>query len=246
MKRILAFALCLVLLVLSLVACKNETGGEESVPNGEQTNPPATDSTAPQAPSTPAIPTFTELENGKTLYVYDATSTPHKFYNYEDSNSIPQFLPYEREVTYSLYRTDTYRPNAVLYNGYYYSWEKQGVVTDYVELGNKTVTESYVYSYLPYGDGNNIAVKCTITTKTVCDYEDSILKKDCKVTTYLNGYFDSMEKLEELCPQLAQRIEGANVAELRVDATTPSYVTYNTNTYMDVFYTIETNQSNIQ
>jgi hypothetical protein len=182
---------------------------------------------------------FTPLGNDMTLYV----GANGVFTNYEIENKTEEYLSYLSSVTYTL-RRSSYRYSEeipyVEYDGYYYYWETDNIYEE-IMLGEKTVKNTYEYAYMPYGEKNNINVRLTRTTETTYDYEGGFISKDFDYTVDVGYYFDSWNELRMLCPELAKRINTTGTKKYYVDVTTPTSISYNTESFTETYYYFENN-----
>lgn len=216
MKRILI----LTLTALMLLACTSCTGMKDETNVTE-------------------INRFIPLENDLTLYV----GANGVFTNYEIENKTEEYLTYLSSVTYTLRRSSySYGEDIpfVEYEGYYYYWETDNIYEE-IMLGEKTVKNTYEYAYMPYGEKNNINVRLTRTTETTYDYEGGFISKDFDYTVDVGYYFDSWNELRMLCPELAKRINTTGTKKYYVDVTTPTSISYNTESFTETYYYFENN-----
>ena len=94
---------------------------------------------------------------------------------------------------------------------------------------------------MPYGEKNNINVRLTRTTETTYDYEGGFISKDFDYTVDVGYYFDSWSELRMLCPDLAKHINTTGTKKYYVDVTTPTSVSYNTDSFTETYYYFENN-----
>lgn len=180
---------------------------------------------------------FVELGADKVLVI---GNTGERFMNHISENETVSTLTYALSVTHTLHRSSySYSTNGsyVQHDGYYYYWDTE---TQYEteELGKKTTKNTFTYSYLPYGDDENIAVKTTVLTEVSYDYSGGWIEKNVNVSTDLNGYFSSFAILKAACPELAEMIDVSTTRKYYVDVTTPKSI-YNDETYYNTYYYIE-------
>ena len=176
--------------------------------------------------------TFVELANDETLFV----GNNHFFRNTYNVDTQEVTSNYIVEHQYILYRT-TYSSGAgsVYYNGYYYYWQVNDVEDTYL-FGNRTTTTTTVYSYLKYGQDENIAVKATTTTVTTYDFESGFVSIPKTFYIQLNGYFTSVDNIETNCPDLYYQVDRNPTQRIYKSARETKTVNSNTNTYNTYFY----------
>ena len=209
MKKIAVLLLATIML-MSLISC----GADDPVPNN----------------------TFISLSNDEILYIGQNSG---RFMNYEDENVTIDKLNYVYAEEYTLWRS--YSPSSyydyVEYEGYYYYWNKY-TTNENVELGERTTTTNYSYSYLPYLENEGVDIKVTAKTTVSFDYEGGWIEKDVTVDIDLNGYFESFEALKTACPELAKKIDTTTTRKYYVDVTIPDNIATEHNFY-DKYYYIE-------
>jgi hypothetical protein len=207
MKKIAVLLLATIML-MSLISC----GADGPIPNN----------------------TFISLSNDEILYI--GQNGGH-FMNYEDKNVTIDKLNYVYAEEYTLWRN--YSPSSyydyVEYEGYYYYWSKQ-TTNETVELGERTMTTIFSYSYLPYLENEGVDVKVTAKTTVSFDYEGGWIEKDTAVDINLNGYFESFEALKTACPELAKKINTTTTRKYYVDVTIPDNIETEHNFYNTYYY----------
>jgi hypothetical protein len=178
---------------------------------------------------------YTDLKNNETLVV-----AGNKYFNSESSETKPQYLTYTKQVIYTLNRSSYASSNdAVQYNSYYYYWTKE-TVTEQEKLGELTIKTKITYDYLTYGEENvNVNVRKAVSKEYDYSYDGGFVEKQFSHKENLRGYFTSLEKLEELCPELLEKIDTSGKAQYYVDVVTPEEVTYETRTYTDTYFYFE-------
>lgn len=216
MKRMLALALIAVM-ALSFVACN--MGG-----------------------SVDGINHYIPLEHEQTLNV----GGQNVYVNNERETVTEEYLTYLVSATYSLRRTslilDSNTPY-VSYEGDYYYWVSDFVYDEEL-LGEKKVVTSNTYEYLPYGEAHShISVRQTQKVETTYDYEGGFVTKPFEYTVQLSYDFNSFTDLEEKCPELARLIDTTGSKKYYVDVTTPTTVKYNTSSYTDTYFYLESNEA---
>ena len=182
----------------------------------------------------PPINKFIELKNNETLYIGE---TQEQFMNYENVVETVETLTYPIAVTYTLQRSSVETPNSVSYKNQYYYWEEVAQTTTQT-LGKSTETTTYKFSYLPYGENENVAIKATVYTSVSYDYEGGWIEKDVAVTCNLNGFFASTSTLQQACPALAEKINLRTTRQYYVDTTTPDNI-WTEQEFYDSYYYIE-------
>ena len=180
---------------------------------------------------------FTELENDEVLYV----GANRRYMNYEDENTVEKLLTYTTKTKYELLRTyNDYNTNSVKYGEYYYYWSKT-TVSDTVSLGKETTKNTYKYSYLTYGENENIVVKTTVTTEKSYDFTGGFIEKDSEIEIDLNGYFSSREDLKEKCVDLYNQLDLNEKKQYFVDTEIPP-ITQSTKEELSTYFYIEKNK----
>ena len=180
---------------------------------------------------------FTELENDEVLYV----GANRRYMNYEDENTVEKLLTYTTKTKYELFRTyNTYNTGSVKYGDYYYYWSKT-TETDTVSLGKETTKNTYKYSYLTYGENENIVVKTTVTTEKSYDFTGGFIEKDSEIEIDLNGYFSSREDLKEKCVDLYNQLDLNEKKQYFVDTEIPP-ITQSTKEEHSTYFYIEKNK----
>ncbi|MBQ4510933.1 MAG: hypothetical protein II984_09425 [Clostridia bacterium] len=177
---------------------------------------------------------FTELENDEVLYV----GANRRYMNYEDENTVENLLTYTTKTKYELLRTyNDYNTGSVKYGEYYYYWRKT-TETDTVSLGKETTKNTYKYSYLTYGENENIVVKTTVTTEKSYDFNGGFIEKDSEIEIDLNGYFSSREDLKEKCVDLYNQLDLNEKKQYFVDTEIPP-ITQSTKEELSTYFYIE-------
>ena len=174
---------------------------------------------------------FIDLKKKQSLFV----GADNSFVNSEITTTTESSLTYTLSVAYTLRRATYFVENSVSYQSYYYYWEV-GEVTDNQILGNKTVTTSTTYSYLPYGEDENIMVKAKTEVKTEYSYKGGWVEKSFAYQTNLNGYFSSFSTLENFCPELADNIDTSGTKKYYIDVTTPTATYINVEDFKATYY----------
>ena len=179
---------------------------------------------------------FVELADNQTLFIEN-----NMFKNYSETVTTSQFLTYEASAVYNLHRLTYSVTDSVLYEGYYYYWDKN-VTTDELYLGTATTTYTCKYTYLEYGiNKENIVVKSTLTKEISYDYEGGCFKTMpivCAIN--MNGYFtSSFDTLKTTCLELAKKIDDSTSKKYYIDTTTPPEVTTNKQAYTSTYYYFE-------
>ena len=206
-KKVLAVLLA-TLSLSCLCACSDEDGGD--------------------------MKTFTSLSNNQTLHV----GSNNVFTNITTTNTTDVYLTQVIEYEYTLERTSSsyYAPsNAIYYDDYYYYWSVKET-TDEIRLGTKTETTTISFSYIAYGEDENIAVKGTSIIETSYDYSSGFINKSFTYSTNLNNYFSSFYDLSYSCPELASQIDTSGTKKYYIDATTPKITNYTINSYTNTYY----------
>ena len=177
---------------------------------------------------------FTELENDEVLYV----GPSKRYMNHEDENTVENLLTYTTKTKYELFRSyNNYNTGSVKYGDYYYYWSKT-TETDTVSLGKETTKNTYKYSYLTYGENENIVVKTTVTTEKSYDFTGGFIEKDSEIEIDLNGYFSSREDLKEKCVDLYNQLDLNEKKQYFVDTEIPS-ITQSTKEELSTYFYIE-------
>lgn len=188
---------------------------------------------------------FTNLENNKTLFVADpALPAPvRSLANVETSTTEKEYLTVLKSIKYVLHN-DGFEglPNAVKVGEKWYYWTETDVVTDEVELGERTDKTTIQYSYMTYGeDKENIAVKTTITEKTTLAYKDAY-KNGGLVAINFSVEFDftnasefaNFAAVQTASAELAGKIDADGSMSYYIDVTVPEYVDTSISNYLSV------------
>ena len=176
--------------------------------------------------------TFIPLKDNEVLNV---GGNSVQYMNYQDEREEVQTLTYNIEVTYNLLRSSYSSSDYIYYNGYYYYWSMT-TKSESEELGKKTTKYTYTYSYLPYGEDENVVVKSKVYAQTTYDYKGGWVERETKVTINLNGYFSTFDVLNEKCPELAKKVDKNTVRQYYIDVITPDSVNTTTEKYTTFYY----------
>lgn len=177
---------------------------------------------------------FIPLEDDQTLCVGS-----YIFMNYENKTTSTTYLTFTKKITYRL--VSSYYSNgtqSVEYNGRYYYWEKSET-TDEEILGNKTVKTTVLYSYLPYTNAENIAVKSTQITSTSFDYAGGFVTKPYDLSIDFSNYFSSAEDLKNALPDLYNQLPAKAEKTYYIDVTVVPTTQTSTQTYTSTYYYFE-------
>ncbi len=183
-----------------------------------------------------ALKEYVELKNDETLVV-----DGEKYVNRTSTVTTPQYLSYLKDVKYVLRRSlSAYSGyDYVEFGGYYYYWVAEEI-KDQEKLGDMTVKTDVTYDYLTYGEENvNVNVRQKVKTEVSYSYQGGFVEKAFTYSIVLNGYFESVEKATELCPDLMTKIDTTGTKKYYVDVVTPERVDYSTDSYTDTYFYFE-------
>jgi len=177
---------------------------------------------------------FCLLQQNETLNI----GTTEKLKNYQDTKTEQYYITCPISATVTLRRSPYYDDyyDCVRYDdGLWYRWELNQT-TDNFLIGNKTIITTKTYSYLVYGqETNNLVVRSTTKTETKYDFTTKEFSKPCNITYYLNGYFDSIQTLQELFPELYSLLEISENNKFYIETPKITYQ-YSENTYKDTYF----------
>ncbi len=178
--------------------------------------------------------TFTELAKDQTLNIGLDT----KFKNVQDVSVDKYYIEYRKSVNVNLYRTSYQQSGGdyIEYNGYYYYWTTDSVVTDYLELGDATTKTTVTYSYLVFGkDKTDITVKTTMKQEVSYSFAAGEYQTNCSISYDLNNYFSSIDDLKTKTPALADKIPANEINKHYVKTPRTTY-SYNSQTFKDTYF----------
>lgn len=179
--------------------------------------------------------TFTELSNGKTLFVGE--NKMYKNTYVEETNE--SRVAYEAYAVYNLYRSSYQSSaNSVYYNGYYYYWNKSTSTNDYLVLGDVTTKTNIKYSYMSYAKDEKIVVRTQTTVTIEYSYKSGFHDVTRTVDVNLNGYFSSLYQLQNDCSDLYAMEDFSTTKKIYSSAvkrttTNSTYETFNTYFYVE-------------
>ena len=110
--------------------------------------------------------------------------------------------------------------------------------TDTAQLGNVTIKNTYKYSYLPYGENENVVVKTTVTTEKSYDFVGGFIERDSIIELDLNGYFSDRADLKEKCLDLYNLLDLEEKKQYFVDTEIPP-ITQSTSEEFSTYFYIE-------
>ena len=179
---------------------------------------------------------FISLKDDQTLFI----GSDKMLKNHQDTLVTDKYLTYEKDVTYTLYRSSNFVNNdSVYYQGYYYYWSTN-IVREEEYLGKEEVNTIYNVSYLPYGeDDQNLVVKITAKRITSYNYEGGYIEKSRNCVVNLNSYFNSFEDLKTKCNDIAVKIDNSNSKKYYVDVTVPNETEAYQQEFISTYFYIE-------
>ena len=177
---------------------------------------------------------FIELKDNEVLYIGNGN-----YYR----NSVVEDLTetsiyYNIQTDYVLHRSSFNTSGSVYYNGYYYYWTSTSFDDTYI-VGYKKTTITTIYSYLKYGQQENIVVRTKTKREVTYDYYSGMHTFRRDWSANLNGYFDTIIDMRDLCPDLYLLINTSDYQKIYVSATETKTYSSSNYTYNTYFY-IET------
>jgi len=177
--------------------------------------------------------TFTDLAKDQTLNIGLDT----KLKNVQDTSVDRYYIEHRKSIDVILHRSSYQQnENYVGYNGYYYYWTTDNLITDNLELGDMTTKTTITYSYLVFGkDKTDITVKTTVKQEVSYSFATGEYETNCSVSYDLNGYFSSIDDLKTKVPTLADKIPANEIDKHYIKVPKTTYQ-YDAQTYNDTYF----------
>ena len=178
---------------------------------------------------------FKALKNDQVLHIGNVS-----YKNQDTSITNTYILRVEKKVTYTLEKTNS---------NYYESYEGYAKIGDYTyyfvptvetkeeALGNITEKISIKYEYMPYSETENIVLKTIKTTQKIYDFADEgFVEKPRTYEINLNGYFDSVDELMTIAPELFSTVDTSETKKYYFEVGKPPITTTQTKKFETYFY----------